>query len=373
MGSRGDCFSKQEGLRYVMQQGITISFIIPAYNAQSTLPICLKYLMAEHSLAFEAIVVDDGSTDGTAPLLDAWVASDGRIVAVHTANQGPGPARNRGMQDARGTYLCFVDADDYVLWDGMRELVLQAEKTGCQVVGGSRVRKVGRSLVQEGQDIPEGIYDRNGSAQERRLFHRIKTLNTFGYCHGKLYRRDFVLESGVRFENLRFMEDQLFNCMLFASNPRASCSHAPVYTYVVRDNSASRRADLDVGGSLAALLARYDSFLRALGKTDENQDLFVPLAMRVYAWAGFRALEKKGAPAADVLAQLRAVLELPCMQELLRDRGRRAEIDTIYPLSQRVMFKVLYDTALWGDGLFHAAVFCLGAPAMRAYVKATVK
>lgn len=350
-----------------------ITFIVPAYNARDYLPVCLEHLLAQRTVPFEVVVVDDGSTDGTGDVLDRWAARDDRIVAVHTANRGQGPARNEGIRRARGTYLFFTDADDYVLWDGIEELLRQAQGSDCQIISGSYMRLVDGVLKEEGTGVPEGVFDRAGSAREQALFHLIKTQNMFGYCTNKLYRRDFVAATGVEFGDHRMMQDQLFNCMLYADNPRASYARVPLFVYVIHGDSVSKRSDPLVAQKLSALLAAYDDFLRRRDAFDENQDLFVPLAMRLYAWSGFRALEQPGATRGDVVEKLRLFLEKPCMDELLRDRRRRRHLNTVRSLPQRAAFKLLYDTARWGGGSFHAALFCRCAPLMRAYIKAVVK
>lgn len=355
-----------------MNDNCDISFIIPAYNAEAFVPRCLETLLARRTPRFEVIVVDDGSTDATGELVDCWAARDERVVVVHTPNRGPGLARNVGMERARGTYLFFADADDCVLWDGVELLLERARSSGCQIVGGSYVHCSGDAVRWERAGVPEGAYGRAGTAEERRLFHLIKTRSVFGYCHNKLYLRSFVASSGVAFGAHRFMEDQLFNCMLFADNPRALYVRVPAYARTVRGGLAARCLDPFIGEKLALLLAEYDAFLRGRGLSDENQDLFVPLALRLYAWAGFCALERPGATRGDVLVQLRTLLEQPCMGDLLADPARRLQLDTVCSLPQRAFFKLLFDTAAWGDGLFHADLFHLAAPAMRAYVRAAV-
>ena len=89
-----------------------ISVIIPAYNAAAFLNCCLDSLLAQSFPDWEAICVDDGSTDGTAALLEHYAARDSRFRVVHQANAGVSAARNNALEQARGTFLLFVDSDD---------------------------------------------------------------------------------------------------------------------------------------------------------------------------------------------------------------------------------------------------------------------
>ncbi len=87
-----------------------ISVIIPAYNHASALSGCLDSVLAQRGVDIEVIVVDDGSTDGTAALLDRY-RSDTRVTMIHQENHGSNPARNRGFEASKGDRVIFLDAD----------------------------------------------------------------------------------------------------------------------------------------------------------------------------------------------------------------------------------------------------------------------
>ena len=95
-------------------QGL-VSVIIPAYNAADVLERCVRSVLAQTYARFEVLLVDDGSRDGTPELADALAREDGRVRVVHKENGGVSSARNAGLDEARGEWLTFVDADDY-LW-----------------------------------------------------------------------------------------------------------------------------------------------------------------------------------------------------------------------------------------------------------------
>lgn len=91
-----------------------ISVIIPAYNAEQYLARCLDSLLAQTFTDWEAIVVNDGSRDGTGALLERYAAGDARIRALTKVNGGVSAARNLGLEAATGTFLLFVDSDDFL-------------------------------------------------------------------------------------------------------------------------------------------------------------------------------------------------------------------------------------------------------------------
>lgn len=92
-----------------------ITFVVPAYNAVSTLEAAVRSLSEQTSDDWEAIIVDDGSVDGTGEMADALARGDGRIKALHQENAGVSAARNAAIAAASGEYLAFLDVDDTVV------------------------------------------------------------------------------------------------------------------------------------------------------------------------------------------------------------------------------------------------------------------
>ena len=94
--------------------GFPVSVIMPAYNAAATISESLECLLSQTSPDWEAIVVDDGSTDRTKAIADSFAARDGRIRVITRCNGGEGAARNHGIANARYPWLLFLDADDWI-------------------------------------------------------------------------------------------------------------------------------------------------------------------------------------------------------------------------------------------------------------------
>jgi len=92
---------------------VNVSVIMPCYNAAEHLVHTLSSVLDQTDTALELIAVDDGSSDDTLPMLRAWEEKDARLRVLTQVNRGPGPARNHGLAEARGTFIAFLDADDY--------------------------------------------------------------------------------------------------------------------------------------------------------------------------------------------------------------------------------------------------------------------
>lgn len=102
--------------------------IIPSYNAEDYIAQTLESVLAQTLSDIEIIVVDDGSTDSTRDIVAEFAREDSRVTLGEQANQFAGVARNNGMAKARGTYLYFLDADDYIEKAALEELVGAIEK-----------------------------------------------------------------------------------------------------------------------------------------------------------------------------------------------------------------------------------------------------
>ena len=108
-----------------MRKGITI--IIPVYNADRYLKRCLDSVLKQSYTDWELVLVDDGSSDKSSQICDEYALNDSRISVIHKQNSGAGAARNDGIAQARGDYVVFVDADDYIETNYLEQLSKHTE------------------------------------------------------------------------------------------------------------------------------------------------------------------------------------------------------------------------------------------------------
>ena len=130
-----------------------ISLILPVYNVAGYIDECMESVKAQTFGDFEALLIDDGSTDGSADICDLWAAKDARIRVIHQDNAGVSAARNRGIREARGEYLAFVDPDDWLDPAYLEKLYRAAKESGadfteCDIwrYNGKNGTKIHRSL-----------------------------------------------------------------------------------------------------------------------------------------------------------------------------------------------------------------------------------
>ena len=126
------------------EKHIDLSVIVPIYNTEAYLPVCLDSLLGIDGPCVEIVLVDDGSTDGSGKIADAYALEDSRIRVIHQANGGASVARNTGLEVARGEYILFVDSDDWVLGDALASLFRTGVESQADVVmgkSGSAIRR----------------------------------------------------------------------------------------------------------------------------------------------------------------------------------------------------------------------------------------
>ena len=198
------------------------SVIVPVYGVEKYLDQCVKSVLAQSFTDFELILVDDKSPDNCPAICDAWAEKDSRIRVIHKPqNEGLGFARNTGMAAAQGSYILFLDSDDYIA-DNLLESCDTAltEQTDMLVFGIEYVYqdKTGKTTLTE-LAIPETI-TADTPQKRANLFATLNRARVFPFAWNKIYRKAFLDAAGTQFEKTKLIEDFLFNIDLFG---KASC------------------------------------------------------------------------------------------------------------------------------------------------------
>lgn len=181
-----------------------ISIVVPVYKSEKTLGKCLESLMAQTYSDIEVICVVDGSPDTCGEICENYAAKDARIRPIQRENGGVSSARNRGIQEAKGEYLLFVDSDDTVEPDYCEKMVEAVEKTGAElVICGFHHWYVGRDVVKS--PSMTGIYE---TGDYEKTFLKLYQEGFLNMPWNKLFRRKLA---GSFDTSLSLGEDLLFN------------------------------------------------------------------------------------------------------------------------------------------------------------------
>lgn len=223
-----------------MKGDVTVSVIIPAYNAEQYMAVCLDSVLAQTYPAFEILVVNDGSTDGTEAILAAYAREHDCIQYFTQANQGQGYSRNRALQAVSGTHILFLDSDDL-----LEPFTL--EKCRADVLRGNPdfVQFEYKYLEEKSGKIRYTYLNRRLAWRKSLRGEQCRLLLTNAYyysCTG-LYQKDFLLRNDICFGQGYIYEDHLFyaHCCLCAKH--VTLIHTPFYLYR-KHSGATTKKDL---------------------------------------------------------------------------------------------------------------------------------
>lgn len=207
-----------------------ISIIIPVYNVKPYLDDCLQSVVGQDYTNFECILVDDGSTDGSSELCDQWAEKDTRIQVIHQTNQGVSSARNRGLEQAKGEYISFIDSDDWVENDYLSTMMQRAER--------EKVDLVVCGLTQEFKDKNSRNYIPRQSLTFELTSHHVEhfvMLNEQHLLYGpvvKLYKNEIIQQHQILFDpQVSYGEDLLFNYQYLQYVRTIACIDRSLYHY----------------------------------------------------------------------------------------------------------------------------------------------
>ena len=207
-----------------------VSVIIPIYNGEKYFADCIQSILDQSFTNIEIIVINDGSTDGSLSLIKRYAQNDSRIVVINQKNKGVSAARNAGLSKARGDYIMFVDADDYIARKDALELLIDfAKENGNPDV--VCFRRVGDT---RGRKAPSGYSKLNDSIIGRMIVD--ETINTLW---DKLYKKSIIKENSIKFPvGIRMAEDLLFNVQYFCEAKTIGFFDEELY-YYREDNQES--------------------------------------------------------------------------------------------------------------------------------------
>lgn len=261
-----------------------VSVLIPIYNVERYLERCLTSLVGQTYDDFEAICINDGSTDGSRSIIQRFLDADSRFRVIDKENSGYGASMNRGLDAARGRYVAILESDDFFEPDALAVLHEAAEMNRADVV------KANFNLYWS---RPEERHELFRVVDEVEAGHVLRPLDDLAVFFRKpsiwsaLYRRDFLVDDGIRFLETpgASYQDSGFNFKVWASARRVAFLAAPVLNYR-QDNEGS---SVNNPGKVFCVCDEYASmeeFVRARGSADERRLLAILQRMKLdsYLW-----------------------------------------------------------------------------------------
>ena len=256
----------------------TVSIIVPVYNAEHTIPRCIESILNQEYSDFELLLVNDGSTDGSGAVCDAYAARDARIRVIHKENTGVSDTRNTALTQARGTYLQFLDSGDWTTPDATSSLVRAAESAQCDLVVSDFYRVVGERVSQKGDIDDDGVMTR-----EEYAAHMMENPADFyyGVLWNKLYRRSIVEAHHLRMHpEISRCEDFMFNLEYIRYAETFRALQVPIYYYVKTKGSLANQS-LTISKTVKMKLMVFEYYQRFF-KSVLDEEEYEKSRLKVY-------------------------------------------------------------------------------------------
>ena len=221
-----------------------VSIIVPVYKVERYLERCIKSILRQSFSDFELILVDDGSPDCSPEICDTYANEDPRIRVIHKENGGLSSARLSGFQIAIGTYILFIDSDDYIEPVMLEKMVLAIETQRAELaicgyfkdINAEDIRPIylpysQKNIFGKEEIINKYILPLTGAKKE--------SINIPGFVWIRLHKRDLINEDYFRSEKIFFAEDHVFDLLYSDHVQNIAVINEPLYHYCVNDGSLS--------------------------------------------------------------------------------------------------------------------------------------
>lgn len=209
---------------------LKVSIIVPIYNAQKTLERCIESILNQDFSDFELLLINDGSKDDSGKICDAYAKKDHRVRVIHKENSGVSASRNLALQEAKGEYLQFLDADDWITPNATRLLVESLEQNHCDMVIADFYRVIKERLSHKGSIDEDGVLSReefaNFMMENPADFY-------YGVLWNKLYKKSIIEKQQLCMNpKISWCEDFMFNLEYIRHCENIFVLQVPIYYYV---------------------------------------------------------------------------------------------------------------------------------------------
>ena len=242
------------------------SVIIPVYNVENYLHRCINSILIQEYTDLEILLIDNGSKDRSGILCDDYAERFSNVTTYHISNHGVSSARNFGLAKAQGDFICFVDADDYLVGNLFFDMENQLDSE-LDLLVFSYYNSLEKNLSETARSakiLPiEGKKDRN---QFIALFTELFLSDMMYTVWNKIYRREFLEEHRIKFEQYELGEDVRFNLNVYECVHTISFSKTCYYVYISgragsamgRYNPKRMSCQLEELGKIDQLMMRWD-------------------------------------------------------------------------------------------------------------------
>jgi glycosyltransferase involved in cell wall biosynthesis len=222
----------------MMDNTVMVSVIVPLYNAEAYIESTLESILKQTEKRIEVICIDDVSTDGTVEICKRVMNRDKRISLLRNdINSGQEITRNKGLMEAKGKYVTFVDADDMIEEHMIEELLAIAESEKVEMVFATFSAVIGGTEEPNVSGVPSGRYSIKKFTE---FILKDISWNIISCIGSKLYRKDFIEKYNLYFDKAyKFNEDCAYALAALLEAKEVYYQEKPYYKYMIRDQGST--------------------------------------------------------------------------------------------------------------------------------------
>lgn len=316
-----------------------ISIIIPVYNTAFFLPKCIDSISNQTYQDFEILLINDGSTDESGYICDYYAELDSRIKVFHLEHKGVSVSRNKGLDEMRGDFLCFLDSDDYLVTNALEILVNEIEESQADVVFFNIMNVMEDKCSIRLENQKKGIVNQRELLRQMLCYYdeNEKFYGYFFSCPNKFFRVSSLLKSpnGIRHFNgdIRILEDGLWLMEHVPYLKKGVLDNRPLYNRTIHSASAMGDESKWVKTGVEYLESFYYIILKFIEIGDDG---LIKDAFNAYYNATTNYIKKAVAlENKDVILQFIYALKQPYRDEYLTN-----ELYRLYTISCSRSFRI---------------------------------
>lgn len=246
-----------------------ISIIIPVYNAERYIEKCLKSIINQTLTEIEVIIINDGSHDKSLEICENYANQDPRIRIIDKENQGVSIARNKGIEEAKGKYIMFIDADDWIENNACEILYSEIKQNSADlcfcnhiIEYNDRVKKV-KFYDENSMILKDDIRRKIILPLIEENQNKIHEKASFRSPWGKLFKKSIIIDNNIRFnKELSIGEDFIFNLEYLSKSEKVVMSDNYLYHYLINDTSTLKRYKSNCWDLYRKLMVNLEYFLK---------------------------------------------------------------------------------------------------------------
>ena len=246
-----------------------ISIIVPVYNVEKYLNRCIESILNQTFPDFELILIDDGSTDKSGDICDDYKSKDSRVKVIHKNNEGVSVARNVGLDNSKGTYILFVDSDDYIDNDLLEIAVCNMQSKETDIIFWGFYNEYINGEIYKRKFYNESII----TSDIKNICIELYKRDLFGYTWCKMFRRTIIKDNKIYFDrDMKYCEDEEFTANYCKYINSLAVINQYKYHYI---NYGDSRITLTNFGQRDELFNRNKLFIRWSNLLERDHEVYL--------------------------------------------------------------------------------------------------